>query len=233
MTMHAAEVTLFGMSARAGRRRGERRRPGSPVKEVLRAAARRRRPAAVTGLARQALLRGRLPCLYGRCLPASAEGEGEALAVGLVLGVEGAVGGGEGAGAAVDDAVVAGRALGARAGPAEGPAGLQVAAAGEDGDVLAEHVAGEGDGAGLVVAAGRAAALQDAVLADDAVSGHQRRGRPPLDGPGGAEEGYRGPLQDDGQVPGARRARLRRRGIDRGRALLRRGHSGGAACQRE
>src|SRR5262245_16110263 len=128
-----------------------------------------------------------LPCLCGWCLPASADGEGEALAVGLVLGVEGAVGGGEGAGAAVDDAVVAGWALGARAGPAEGPAGLQVTAAGEDGDVLAEHVAGEGDRAGLVVAAGRAAALQDAVLANDAVAGHQRRGGPPFDRPGIAE----------------------------------------------
>src|SRR6476661_4894135 len=76
------------------------------------------------------------------------------VAVGQRGRVEGAVGGGKVRCSAVDDAVEAGRAAGAGGRPLEGPAGLQVALAGEDDEVLAEHVAAEGDGASLVVVAG-------------------------------------------------------------------------------
>src|SRR6478752_5520202 len=96
------------------------------------------------------------------------------VAVGQGGRVEGAVGCGEVRCSAVDDAVEAGRAPGAGGRPLDGPVGLQVALAGEDDDVLAEHVSVEGDGAGLVVVPGGPAVLQDAVLADDPVTGHQR-----------------------------------------------------------
>src|SRR6516165_661279 len=99
--------------------------------------------------------------------------------------VEGAMGGGEVRGSAVDDAVEAGRAPGAGGRPLDGPAGLQVALAVKDDDVLAEHVAVEGDGAGLVVVAGGPALLPDAVLADDPVTGHQRAGGEADDRSGG------------------------------------------------
>src|SRR5580704_15822215 len=128
------------------------------------------------------------------------------VAVGQGGGVEGAVGGGEVRASAVDDAVEAGRALGAGSRPLEGPAGLQVALASEDDDVLAEHVAAEGDGANLVVVAGGPAVLQDAVLADDAVTGHQRRGGEPGDRPGGGEELDGGQVAGEGQLSGAERS---------------------------
>jgi hypothetical protein len=57
-----------------------------------------------------------------------------------------------------------------------GSSSLQVILAGEYDDVLAEHVAVEGDRAGLVVMAGGLAVLQDAVLAEDPVAGHQGLG---------------------------------------------------------
>jgi hypothetical protein len=72
----------------------------------------------------------------------------------------------------------------------------------------------------------RAAVLQDAVLADDPVAGHQRVGLGrERDGPAVAEELQRGRLQDDGQVPGGGRARAcLRRGC--ARARQRRGRPG-------
>src|SRR5690242_2133177 len=143
------------------------------------------------------------------------------VAVGQRRRVEGAVGGGKVRCSAVDDAVEAGRAAGAGGRPLEGPAGLQVALAGEDDEVLAEHVAAEGDGAGLVVVAGGPAVLQDAVLADDPVAGHQRLGGESGDGSGGGEELDGGQLAGEGQPTGGVRGGLRR------------GGSGGAACYRE
>ena len=58
--------------------------------------------------------------------------------------------------------------------------------------------------------AGRNAALQQAVLADDSVAGRQRRGGEPGDRPGAGEELQRGPLQVEGQLSGSARARLGR-----------------------
>jgi len=86
---------------------------------------------------------------------------------------------------------------------------------------MAEHVAAEGDGAGLVVVADGPAVLQDAVLADDPVAGHKRRGGESGDRPGGGEEPDGGQLADEGQLA---------RGVGGG---LRRGGSGRSACHRE
>src|SRR5262245_7655698 len=126
--------------------------------------------------------------------------------------MERSVRGGETRRAAVDDAVEAGRAAAAGGGPLERPAGLQVTAVVEDDDVLAEHVAVEGDRAGLVVVADRPTVLHDAVLADDAVAGRQRRGGEPGDRAGIAEELDRGQLADEGQPSGIMRCRLGRGG---------------------
>src|SRR5215831_20714003 len=126
----------------------------------------------------KSLWRGQ-PGVPGSCSPGTADVGGDPqVTVGQPVGVEGAVGVAEGRGAAVDDAIETRRA-GPGRGPAETPAGLHIPAASEDDDVLAQHVAGEGNRADLVVVAGRNAGLPEAVLADDAVAGHQWLGRGP------------------------------------------------------